>query len=109
MDLKELTSPDENGVLPISRDVHWSHNIAAATLVAGAVLLIAGRKRQALIIAAAGAAATVFERPEAASEIWSKLPSYVRQGQDFLVRAESVIERLGEQAARLRETINRQA
>jgi hypothetical protein len=65
--------------------------------------LLTGRKREALIVAGAGAATTLLERPEAAQELWSQLPGYVRSGQDFLVKAEQVIERVGEQAAKVRE------
>ncbi len=95
-------------ILTSTRSVHWSHQVAAASLVAGAVLLITGRKREALIVAATGAATTLLEKPESAQQLWSSLPAYIRSGQDFLVRAETFIERLGEQAARLRETIGRQ-
>ncbi len=109
MDLTKLTAQGEGSSLASVKDVHWSHHIAATTMVAGAVLLLAGRKRQALIIAASGAAMTLLERPEAAQELWSNLPAYIRSGQDFLVRAETVIEKLGEQAARIRETLGRQA
>ena len=108
-DLVERTTQGGSKVLASLERVHWSHQVAAASLVGGAVLLLTGRKREALIVAAAGAATTLLERPEAAQELWSNLPGYVRTGQDFLVRAEAFIERVGEQAARLRETIGRQA
>ncbi len=88
-------------------EFQWSRNLAAASLVAGAVLLVAGKKRSALAVASAGAAITLLERPEAAQELWAKLPGYIRQGQDFLVRAEGVIEKLGEQAARFKEAAAR--
>jgi hypothetical protein len=88
-------------------EFQWSRAVAAASLVAGAVLLVAGKKRTALAVATAGAAITLLERPEAAQELWAKLPGYVRQGQDFLVRAEGVIEKLGEQAAKLKEAAAR--
>ena len=107
-DRTELTSHTGGKILAGSNRVHWSHQVAAASLVAGAVLLITGRKREALIVAATGAATTLLERPEAAQELWGSLPTYIRSGQDFLVRAETFIERIGEQAARLRETISRQ-
>ena len=108
MDLKELTTHTGTEPLLTSERVHWSHQVAAASLVAGAILLITGRKREALIVAATGAATTMLERPQEVSELWGKLPTYIRNGQDFLVRAESVVERLGEQAAKLRETMSRQ-
>ncbi|HEY0784664.1 MAG TPA: hypothetical protein VGD62_02265 [Acidobacteriaceae bacterium] len=91
----------------VPEDFPWTRNIAAASLVAGAVLLVAGKRRTALAVATAGAAITLLERPEAAQELWASLPTYIRQGQDFLVRAEGVIEKLGDQAMRLRESIAR--
>jgi hypothetical protein len=105
MDLNRITTLSGKDV--VSEEIPWARNLAAASLVAGAVLLVAGKKRTALAVASAGAAITLLERPEAAQELWTSLPGYIRQGQDFLVRAETVIEKLGEQAMRLRESIGR--
>ncbi len=108
----ELAKGNKGGVgelLSGAENVHWSHHVAAATMVAGAVLFVCGRQRRALAIAAAGAAATLFERPQAVQELWARLPEHIRTGQDFLVRAESFIEKLAEQSARIREMISRQA
>ena len=108
MDLHTLTSSNETDVLHTRTTPHWTHHVAAASMVAGAVLLLTGRKRQALAVAAAGAAFTLLERPEDAQELWSKLPGYIRGGQDFLVRAETFVEKLAEQVARVRESVSRQ-
>ncbi len=108
MELTQLTSHSKDKALEAVPDLHWSHHLASAALVAGAVLLVTGRRKQALGIAVAGAAMTLFERPEAAQELWTTLPGHIRNGQDFLVRAESFIEKLGEQAIKLREIIARQ-
>ena len=108
----ELAKGNKGGIAEVlegSEQVHWSHHVAAAALVAGAVLLVCGRQRRALAIAAAGAVATIFERPQQAQELWTRLPDHIRTGQDFLVRAEAFIEKLAEQSARIRETISRQA
>ena len=107
MDLTKITSQSGDRALETVPEIHWSHHLAAISMIAGAILLVTGRKRQALAIAAAGAASTLLERPEAAQELWSSLPGHIRTGQDFLVRAESFIEKLGEQAARLREVLGR--
>ena len=108
MDLKKLDGSTGGEVLSRVKDMHWSQQVAAGSLVAGAVLLLAGKRREGLIVAAAGAATTLLERPEVAQDLWSKLPGYIRNGQDFLVKAESFVEKLGEQAVRLRETLSRQ-
>jgi hypothetical protein len=109
MDLPEMSSSNARKFAAsiVPDEFQWSRNIAAASLVAGAVLLVAGRKRTALAVAAAGAAISLLERPEAAQELWANLPGYLRQGQDFLVRAEGVIEKLGEQAMKLRDAAAR--
>ncbi len=108
MDLSRFTSETGSKPLEAVEEIHWSHQAAAIALVAGAVLLVCGKRRQALAIAAAGAAGTLLERPQAAQELWSALPGHIRTGQDFLVRAEGFIERLGEQAAKLREVLAKQ-
>ena len=105
MDLTKISSPRANSFAAkvVPEDFPWSRSIAAASMVAGAVLLVAGKRRAAIAVATAGAALTLLERPEAAQELWSNLPGYIRQGQDFLFRAEGLIEKLGEQAARFRD------
>ena len=105
MDLTNISSPGvkQFAARIVPDEFQWTRNLAAASLVAGAVLLVAGKRRTALAVATAGAAITLLDRPEAAQELWSKLPTYIRQGQDFLVRAEGVIEKLGEQAAKFRD------
>jgi hypothetical protein len=95
-------------IMDVATDSPWTRYVAAGSLVAGAVLVVAGRPRTALAVTAAGAATLLLERPEAAQELWQKLPGYLRSGQDFLVRAESTIERLTEQAMKIRETIGQQ-
>ena len=105
MELKNLGSLTQPDIL--TGEVPWARHVAAGSLVAGAVLLVMGNKRAALAVAAAGAAVALLERPEAAQELWARLPEYIRSGQDFLVKAEGVVEKLGEQAARLRESMGR--
>ena len=105
MDGKNLDALTKRDI--VTGEVPWARHVAAGSLVAGAVLLVAGHKRAALSVAAAGAAITLLERPEAAEELWTRLPDYIRSGQDFLVKAEGIVEKLGEQAARLKESMGR--
>jgi hypothetical protein len=109
MDLTEVSSSNARKFAAsiVPDEFQWSRTLAALSLVAGAVLLVAGKKRTALAVATAGAAITLLERPEAAQELWARLPGYIRQGQDFLVHAEDVIEKLGEQAIKLRDAAAR--
>lgn len=87
-------------------DVHWTHGVAAGSLLAGAFLLITGRRRTGLAVAAAGAAVTLLENPEALREFWKSMPRYIRNGQDFLVRVEDFVEELNRQGIRLRKVLS---
>src|ERR1700742_2092257 len=80
----------------------WQRAVAAGSLVAGACLFLSGRRKAALAVAAAGTAVGLFEKPEAARELWNSLPGYLRKGQNFLVRAEEVVEQLAQQGSKLR-------
>ncbi len=109
MDLPNVSTANSRTFVAkvVPEDLQWTRTVAAASLVAGAVLMVTGKRRAALAVATAGAAITLLERPEAAQELWAKLPAYIRQGQDFLVRAEGVIEKLAEQAAKFRDVAAR--
>lgn len=81
--------------------------VAAASLVAGACLLLAGRRKAALAAVAAGSAAMALEKPEMIREIWRNMPGYLRSGQDFLVRAERTVEDLRARGERIRSILTR--
>jgi len=87
------------------QDFSWQRAVAAGTMVAGACLFLAGRRKSALAVVSAGAAVGLLEKPEAARELWNSLPGYLRKGQDFLVRAEDVVEQLAKQGSKLRSSI----
>lgn len=85
----------------------WPRALAAGSLLAGAFLLLAGRRRAALAAAVAGAAVATLERPEVVKEIWENTPKYLRAGQDFLLRAEDVVDDLRAKAEKVRGMLNR--
>jgi hypothetical protein len=87
------------------QEFSWQRAVAAGSLVASACLFLAGRRKTALTVASAGAAVGLLEKPEAARELWESLPGYLRKGQDFLVRAEDIIEQLAKQGSKLRNSI----
>jgi hypothetical protein len=85
----------------------WTRAVAAGSLIAGAYLLFAGRRKAALTVAAAGAAVALFENPDAARDIWEKVPGYLRAGQDFLVRAEDFVEDLAKKGEKFRQVLTK--
>ncbi len=109
MDLTKVVSEAKGEVMPRGSAPHWTHHVAATTMVAGAILLVSGRPRRALAMAVSGATVLLLERPELAQEIWAKLPTYIKDGQELLGRAETFIERATEQITRIRETMGKVA
>lgn len=91
------------------REPSWPRAVAAGSLVAGALLLLAGRRKGALAAAVAGAAIATLEKPELIREIWDNTPKYLRAGQDFLLRAEDVVEDLHTKGERVRGILNKAA
>jgi hypothetical protein len=83
----------------------WTRTVAAGSLVAGAILLIAGRRKSALAVAAAGAAVALLENPDMVRDAWDAMPRIVRTGQDFLTRLEDFVEELNKQGIRLRKVV----
>lgn len=86
----------------IVRETSWPRAVAAGSLVASACLLLAGRRKGALAAAVAGAAVATLEKPEVIQDFWANTPKYLRAGQDFLLRAEDVVEDLRAKGERVR-------
>lgn len=87
------------------QEFSWQRTVAAGSLVAAACLFLAGRRKTALAVVSAGATIGLLEKPEAAREVWESLPGYLRKGQEYLLRAEDVIEQLAKQGSKLRNSI----
>ncbi len=89
--------------------MHWTRGVAAGSLVVGALLLVTGRRAAGLAVAAAGGAVALLEDPEAVRDAWNSIPDLVHSGQDFLSRAEGIIDDINQQKDRLRNMISREA
>lgn len=89
--------------------MHWTRGVAAGSMVMGALLLITGRRGAGLAVAAAGAGVALLENPAAVRDFWNTIPEYVHSGQDFLARAEGLIDDVNRQTERLRSMISREA
>jgi hypothetical protein len=106
-DFKKIPAQISSYTPEIVKDLPWPRIAAAGSLMAGAVLLFTGRHKAAL---AAGLAALGFaaaENPERAKEIWENAPKYLRKGQDFLLRAENVVEDMRSKGEKVREMLSR--
>jgi hypothetical protein len=100
--LKALPAQVDAQVHRVVKEVPWKRAVAAASLVAGAYLLFTGRRKAALAVAVAGTAVAALEHPDLVKEIWDNTPKYLRAGQDFLLRAEDVVDDLKKKGEKLK-------
>ena len=56
----------------------------------------------------AGAAVAALEKPQVLRDIWENTPKYLRAGQDFLLRAEDVVDDLRAKSEKLKGMLNRE-
>jgi hypothetical protein len=89
------------------QETNWVRYAAAGTLAASGVLLVTGKQRAALLTALSGAVLVMIDQHEVVSAWWNSLPGYLDEVQGLLGRAQSAVEDLSEQGARLREVLNR--
>jgi hypothetical protein len=105
--LKTLPAQIQASIPEVVKETPWTRAAAAGSLLAGAYLLFTGRRKAALAVVVAGAAVAAMERPELVRNIWDNTPKYLRAGQDFLVRAEDVVNDLRVKGEKLREMLSK--
>lgn len=86
---------------------HWVGMVAAGTLAASGVLLVAGKRRAGLVTAVSGAALAMLDQPEAVSKWWNALPAYLEEMQGILGRAQTAVEDLTVQGQKLRRVLGK--
>lgn len=104
-ELKKIPTQIDAYVPDSVKEIPWPRVIAAGSLVAGAILLVTGRHRAALGAAIGAVGVAAMEKPEMVKEIWENAPKYLRSSQDFLKRAESVVEDLTGKGQKIRELL----
>jgi hypothetical protein len=88
-----------------SRD--WIRVIAAGSLAASGVLLMAGKRRAGLVVAATGTALIVIDQQDAVRNWWNQLPGYLEEVQSVLGRVQGAVDELAVQGDRLRNILQR--
>lgn len=97
-----------NGVVESPSDVTLTRAAAAGSLVLSAALLMAGKRKSAIAAAAVAGAMVALEQPELLKRIWEDIPKYLRRGQEFLTKAEEVVQEISAQGEKLRESLRRE-
>jgi hypothetical protein len=105
MNLMQLPRQIEARMPDSISEVPWTRAVAAASLIAGAWLLVTGRRKSALAVAAGGAAVALLEKPEVLRDLWKGMPGHLRSAKDMLVRVEEFVEDLAERGDKLRKTL----
>jgi hypothetical protein len=101
MSLSQLPQQIEAKLPDSVSEFPWARAIAVGSFLASAYLLLTGKRKAAFAAAAAGATVSLMEHPQVARDLWDSMPRYVRAGQDFLVKAEDLLEQITEQGKKL--------
>lgn len=96
---KRYSSPRENA--------EWLRIGAGSTLLAGALLLLAGKRRAGLVATVAGAALTLLDQKETVQECWEALPGYLDKTQHMLEEAQSTIDDIAAKRDKLKALLSR--
>lgn len=104
--METLSSETGARAAEIMHESPWPRAVAAGTLVAGAFLLLSGRRKGALAAVVAGGVVAALEKPQLLRDIWENTPKYLRAGQDFLLRAEDVVDDLRAKSEKLKGMLN---
>jgi hypothetical protein len=88
------------------KEIPWPRVVAAGSLLVGAYLLFTGRYKAALASALAAAGVAALENPEMVKDVWENTPKYLHSGQEFLRRAENIVEDVKSKGEKMRELLS---
>jgi hypothetical protein len=89
------------------KNLHWVGVAAAGTIVAGGLLLLAGKRRAGLLTAASGTALALLEQQDTLRSWWSVLPTYLAEVQQLLGKVQGTVDDLAAQRAKLHRVLDR--
>jgi len=80
--------------------MNWVGFAAAGTLVAGGILLLAGKRRAGMVAAASGTALALLDQQDT-------LPGYIEEVQRMLGQVQGTVDELATQREKLRRVLTR--
>jgi len=104
---KTASDPAANPRAKGLKETDWIRLAAVGTLATSGVLLVTGKHRAGLLTALSGTVLVMLDQHEAVSAWWNALPGYLEEIQGLLARAQSAVEDLSEQGAKLREVLSK--
>lgn len=87
--------------------VNWLRVTAAATLVTGGALLLAGKNRLGLFAAAAGTSLAMIDQQDTMKKWWVLLPGYIMQVQGVLSQVDNAVEEFAAQREKIGHVLGR--
>lgn len=87
--------------------VNWLRVTAAATLVTGGALLLAGKNRLGLVAAAAGTSLAMIDQQHTLKKWWELLPGYIVEVQGVLEQVDKAVEELAAQREKISHVLGR--
>ena len=85
----------------------WVAVAACGSLLAGGLLLLAGKKRAGLAAAATGTALAMLDQEDTIRHWWDSLPNYLDRGHAMLDQAQEVVEKIADKGQSLRRALSR--
>ena len=80
---------------------------AGSTLLAGAVLLLAGKRRAGLAVTAVGTALTLLHEKETTLRLWAALPLMLNNAQRLIGKAQTAMDELDAHRQKLRNIVRK--
>jgi hypothetical protein len=88
---------------PASSDMDWMRIGVGASLLTGALLLLAGKRKAGLLATATGTALAMLDNSEIVSEWWEALPQHLDKAQQILDHTQQTIDNLSSKRDRILE------
>jgi hypothetical protein len=86
---------------------NWARIAAGGSLLASALLLLAGKRKTGLVTAAGGTALALLDQQETVKACWDALPGYIDNVQNLLGKVEESVSELESQRARIEKVLSR--
>jgi hypothetical protein len=90
---------------PQSND--WLRISASGSLLAGGLLLLAGKHRAGLIAALTGTALTMMDQQETVSAWWGSLPGLMNDANRMINQVQNVVDNVNAQSAKIKALVQR--
>lgn len=105
--LRKTDEQKETGAAGVCGNLNWTDLAAGGALLAGALLLLAGKRRAGAITAASGTALALLEQKEMVRHYWDNLPGYIDNVQRVVGQVQVAVTEIEARRVQLHSVLNR--